>query len=432
MSYECKCNRGWTGRNCTVKDPCFPSPCQNSGQCIQQENYGFKCQCNSPYFGTYCHLHDSCNRNPCLNNGSCSTNQDGGYQCFCPAHYTGKHCEVRDPCRPSPCKNLGLCHNISSTDYVCSCVHGYYGNDCEKVNICELRNPCKWGKCIHLDNNLFNCTCNQGVAGQNCNILDVCHDNGCQNGATCVPVVGNNNQNYKCNCKNGYIGEQCQNYDPCSNSPCYFDGICHELPDHSYRCECKRERYGEHCEFVDGCKIHSCGNNMVCRNTTKTGNIECECNSSPCRNGGLCKIGQNAQLFCECKSGFSGKYCERSCTRDSCLNEGTCEFIDGSYECVCPDNFFGSRCEKYEFCNATRMCINGARCELTDKNYHHLIVINQTMTANVTNWYRCSHCPVGYTGKFLIMYMYFKAISYLISNLIQIHHYPHYSNVINC
>ncbi|XP_052079943.1 uncharacterized protein LOC127718086 [Mytilus californianus] len=398
MSYECDCFHGWIGRNCTVKDPCLPSPCMNNGQCTRTENNGFKCRCAHGYFGKYCHQKDSCVGDPCLNEGSCSSKPDGSYECHCRPHFTGQHCEVTDPCSPSPCNHTGLCHRLTNTEYVCSCLQGYYGDDCENINKCELHNPCKSGWCVHIDHNQFNCTCYKGSSGKYCNITDDCMINTCKNGATCVPVHGNNVKKYDCQCSRGYHGEECQHYDPCSSNPCQFGGVCRALSDQLYRCECKQERYGENCQFVDGCKIHKCGKNMVCQNTSLTGAVECLCNSSPCRQGGTCTIGYNSQPYCKCKSGYSGTSCERSCTRDSCLNEGTCEIIDGSYECVCPDNFFGTRCENYDFCNATRMCIRGARCQLTQKTYHHLIVINQTMTANVTNWYTCSHCPVGYTG----------------------------------
>ncbi|KAG8443219.1 hypothetical protein GDO86_011865 [Hymenochirus boettgeri] len=52
--YECKCNSGWTGINCTENiDKCFSRPCQNGGNCTSGIN-GYTCICSSGWTGFNC------------------------------------------------------------------------------------------------------------------------------------------------------------------------------------------------------------------------------------------------------------------------------------------------------------------------------------------------------------------------------------------
>lgn len=38
--YDCDCEDGWEGRNCTVNiDECNPNPCYNSGTCTVSQLY---------------------------------------------------------------------------------------------------------------------------------------------------------------------------------------------------------------------------------------------------------------------------------------------------------------------------------------------------------------------------------------------------------
>lgn len=47
-SYACICEPGYTGKNCEmVYVPCDPSPCMNSGKCMQIDDLNYECKCKS-------------------------------------------------------------------------------------------------------------------------------------------------------------------------------------------------------------------------------------------------------------------------------------------------------------------------------------------------------------------------------------------------
>ncbi len=80
QNVTCECQAEYTGDRCqTQKNPCVPNPCQDGGQCFQ-ENDSFRCLCPSLRGGKRCELQktNACLPNPCLNGGSCqNAKQDG-------------------------------------------------------------------------------------------------------------------------------------------------------------------------------------------------------------------------------------------------------------------------------------------------------------------------------------------------------------------
>lgn len=66
------------------------------------------------------------------------------------------------------------------------------------------------------------------------------------------------------------------------------------------------------------------------------------CTKNLCKNGAKC-----LNTTCECKLGFSGRYCENrdSCSLQPCKNGGTCFSLKNSYRCSCSKGFFGKDCE---------------------------------------------------------------------------------------
>ena len=70
-----------------------------------------------------------------------------------------------------------------------------------------------------------------------------------------------------------------------------------------------------------------------------------ECESSPCRNGGVCLDRTNAFL-CECLAGHTGTVCEselNECDSSPCLNGGTCEDFVGAFGCRCQPGWRGKK-----------------------------------------------------------------------------------------
>ena len=112
----------------------------------------------------------------------------------------------------------------------------------------------------------------------------------------------------------------------CNSSPCKNSGICNPLPNAGYTCLCLPGYTGINCEIV----VSAC--------------------SLSCLNGGTCQIIGGVQQ-CLCLYGFSGAYCQTcniQCTL-SCQNGGVCQFVNGVQTCVCPSGFVGSYCQTCNF-----------------------------------------------------------------------------------
>ncbi|XP_078671849.1 MAM and LDL-receptor class A domain-containing protein 2-like [Branchiostoma floridae x Branchiostoma belcheri] len=75
---------------------------------------------------------NECLSSPCQNGGLC-TDIFNGYNCTCAAGYTGSRCETDiDDCASGPCTNGGTCSDGVNT-FSCSCPAGFTGNDCSEV-----------------------------------------------------------------------------------------------------------------------------------------------------------------------------------------------------------------------------------------------------------------------------------------------------------
>ena len=69
-----------------------------------------------------------------------------------------------------------------------------------------------------------------------CTLSDECLVFPCQNGGTCVDLVGD----YVCQCARGYTGKNCDmDIDECASSPCQNDGVCNDFIN-AYSCTCAR------------------------------------------------------------------------------------------------------------------------------------------------------------------------------------------------
>ncbi|VDI42623.1 Hypothetical predicted protein [Mytilus galloprovincialis] len=86
------------------------------------------------------------------------------------------------------------------------------------------------------------------------------------------------------------------------------------------------------------------------------------CTGLKCLNGGSCEV-LNGTFQCLCESGFSGSLCEVTpCFERNCLNGGSCEVLNGMFHCSCKSGFSGHLCEVTP-CTG-RNCLNGGSCEV--------------------------------------------------------------------
>jgi len=137
-------------------------------------------------------------------------------------------------------------------------------------------------------------------------------------------------QKVECACPATYEGENCQlNSNPCEPNPCETGAQCTQLG-YDFQCQCPQFRTGKRCQLE---KTSSCDRN-------------------PCQNGGTCRESNLGTFFCLCRPGYQGNVCETSldpCQPNPCQNGGECISKKPNYQCKCPDNFYGTNCEKSTF-----------------------------------------------------------------------------------
>ena len=97
----CRCNRGWTGRSCSIFHVC---QCAVDAICVGVDaNNRSVCVCPLHRFGPRCLLrHSACSTNgTCQNGGECIPNDEYApfadkFTCICPKGYIGKRCGTRE------------------------------------------------------------------------------------------------------------------------------------------------------------------------------------------------------------------------------------------------------------------------------------------------------------------------------------------------
>ncbi|XP_052327438.1 delta-like protein 4 [Oncorhynchus keta] len=303
------------------------------------------------------------------------------YRFICNDNYYGESCSKI--CTP---RDDRFGHYTCDRDGQLSCLPGWKGEYCEEpiclVGCSEGNGNCsRPGECVCREGwqGLFcdeckkypackhgtcqqpwQCTCKEGWGGLFCDQdLNFCtHHRPCVNGATCM----NTGQgSYTCTCPPGFTGVNCElELQECDSDPCRNGGLCTNL-DVGYRCSCPQGFEGSHCE-------HSL----------------LTCADSPCFHSGQCHQKDNGHSYiCECPPGYTGLNCEKrvdKCTSLPCANGGLCLIHGGVRLCSCRSGFTGQRCEININECAGNPCINGGTC------------------LDRINDYTC-HCPQGYVGR---------------------------------
>ncbi|CAI5455806.1 unnamed protein product [Caenorhabditis angaria] len=378
--FKCDCTSGFTGQACEqdVNECEFSDSCKNGGIC--ENLYGsFKCQCAEGFSGRICDkvIIKACPLNYCENQGECSSS---GMKliCNCPPGFVGERCEQANFPDTSTkaneekplckCDNpLHECQMINGTPK-CACPAGWVGENCDqqKLRPCDKK-PCENdGHCVDDGQNLFTCFCLPQWTGDSCSEPVECLVNGrtCENGGKCVFSI---TARTSCECEDGFAGENCEKSTnlvtttspTCSDIRCQNGGSCKMLASGEATCECLDGFEPPLCEPKSACSIN------------------------PCKNGGTCQDA-DGQYFCHCENGFEGVHCEsfaelttstvsptsavlelpeeNDLTCDDCQNGANCLDAETGPLCICPNGFFGSKCDqKYNKCSSMT-CPTGQNC----------------------------------------------------------------------
>ncbi|XP_072395755.1 protein crumbs [Diabrotica undecimpunctata] len=411
-TYTCLCNPRYSGKNCEIDlgNPCdkVPPICKNSAvNCTSDQSGDFTCTCSPGFTGKRCETklktQPLCKNKACLNGGVCDVNPDTEETyCRCKEGFEGENCEIdQDECLSNPCLNDGICLD-SYNNFTCNCNHtGYEGRICDKdVNECKL-NPCSsQGTCFNTYGSYL-CQCLPGFGGRNCrSVIDECLSKPCQNNGMCI----SHGDRYECRCINGYLGTNCE-IEPggqlrqCDSNSCPFYAECKEVTGGGSVCVCKPENPGEYPD---------CNTSTVC-------------SRNPCLNGGTCTP-YKGSFNCTCPNGFTGKICQTNvdeCASSPCQNGGTCYDRINGFLCNCTESWMGHTCEKpYDICelgpcknNATCIsssnkrdftcrCLSGFEGETCEVNIDDCVG-NKCPPAKIcidlVNDYEC-RCPPGFSG----------------------------------
>ncbi|XP_072895124.1 uncharacterized protein [Hemitrygon akajei] len=372
-SFICKCLSGYEGDNCTDVDECLDwTICswKSNSYCVNTEG-SFNCTCLSGYAGDNC-----TDVNECVESNICSwksnsycVNTEGSFNCKCLSGYEGDNCTDVDECLDSNIcswKSNSYCVNTVGS-YNCTCRNGYAGLNCTDVNECVESNICSWKSnsyCVNTEGS-FNCECLSGYEGDNCTDVDECLDsNICswKSNSYCVNTVGS----YNCTCRNGYAGLNCTDVNECVESNiCSWKSNSYCVnTEGSFNCKCLSGYEGDNCTDVDECldwTICSWKSNSYCVNTEGSFN-------------------------CTCLSGYAGDNCTDV---NECVESNICSWKSNSY-CVNTEGSFNCKClSGYEGDNCTDVdeCLDWTICSWKSNSY----------CVNTEGSFNCT-CLSGYGG----------------------------------
>merc|ERR1712050_239482 len=192
---------------------CYPNPCQNDGDCENDEkNMTYKCRCRNGATGSRCeHIPDRCAKKNCRG-GTC-TNTATKAICSCGAYQHWN--ERKGRCVASNCAtHHNLCGKAKCQDNYsgpkCTCAYGYlyYKNlkDCKK-DYCNAR-ACGSASCANTAGKpICRCKKDQAYDTRSKKCKSACHKGACPHDAVCTTRLRGSSRTPEkvCRCNNGKL-----------------------------------------------------------------------------------------------------------------------------------------------------------------------------------------------------------------------------------
>ncbi|OBS60147.1 hypothetical protein A6R68_08774 [Neotoma lepida] len=387
------------GEQCQLRDFCSANPCANGGVCLATYPQ-IQCRCPPGFEGHTCERDvNECflEPGPCPKGTSCH-NTLGSFQCLCPVGQEGPQCKLRKgPCPPGSCLNGGTCQLVEPPSrspaplslsregplpWVGSMadpmilLSGYTGLNCEMNPDDCVRHQCQNGATCLDGLGTYTCLCpktwkgelfragswqqqcllqasilteapnaspcplSTPPAGWDCSEdIDECEAQGpprCRNGGTCQNSAGG----FHCVCVSGWGGPGCdENLDDCAAATCAPGSTCIDRVG-SFSCLCPPGRTGLLCHLEDMCLSQPCHANAQCSTNPLTGSslLPAHQGPSPCEHGGSC-LNTPGSFNCLCPPGYTGSRCEadhNECLSQPCHPGSTCLDLLATFHCICP------------------------------------------------------------------------------------------------
>ncbi|CAJ0952319.1 unnamed protein product, partial [Mesorhabditis belari] len=338
-NYDCQCQSGWTGTDCTqVSTICDSSPCRNGGTCTPLTATTFKCDCGTNAMGERCQYENICANSPCVN-GACVMLFSGEKSyCNCTSGWQGAKCDTATLTNAdttiSPCIKIKAGDTNSTVEDMgkepsASLCRSMFQT--EVIDGATYKSYCVAGKKCYMYTTFV-------TDGGNSSLLDdcatKCNQEATPKGKTDYPganeICG---MSYSPSAKNPR--GPCYNYADifdftfCTPTTCSNGGVCVENKGNSTTCLCSRDWQGPTCALPKQA-----------------------CVPNPCH-GSYRPLGIPTYpwMKCDCQPGTFGDKCETNpdnCPVDKCnATDKAAKCIDGfdDFTCVCSPDYTNKYCD---------------------------------------------------------------------------------------